>query len=335
MDKNTKKKIMITAIIVIILILIITMFLLFNKKTYTVTFDTNGGSSVASQQIKEGDLLQEPEEPTKEGYDFIGWFLGDEEFDFQSKVEDNMTLTAHWAESVPTSTVPEEISVSDSTAVLKVGETKTISVTFTPEDVTEKDLTWESSDTNVATVENGVITAIGEGTATITVTTANGLTASCTITVESEEPETPAETEKPSTPQQPETPVEPEKPSTPQQPQTPVEPEKPAEPEEPETPTEPETPEEPETPTEPEEPEQPAKKEYKVVVQNTDSDPNGLTSQRKVSVTENGKTISATAVCDANKKVITDASTKWKIDTSEYGAIAYVLVNGNYYSITK
>ena len=45
-------------------------------------------------------------------------------------------------------------------------------------------MTWKSSDTKVATVDNGLVTAVAEGTATITVTTADGgKTATCEVTV--------------------------------------------------------------------------------------------------------------------------------------------------------
>ena len=60
----------------------------------------------------------------------------------------------------------------------------TLKVTFTPDDTTETTVMWSSSDETVATVdENGVVTAVGPGTATITATTLNGLTATCEVTV--------------------------------------------------------------------------------------------------------------------------------------------------------
>ena len=67
---------------------------------------------------------------------------------------------------------------------LNVGDTFTITATVKPDNATDKSVTWSSSNTSVATVdENGVVTAVAEGTATITATASNGVEASCTVTV--------------------------------------------------------------------------------------------------------------------------------------------------------
>ena len=60
--------------------------------------------------------------------------------------------------------------------------TVTLTATVTPDNATDKTVTWTSNKTDVATVENGVVTAVGEGTATITAT-AGGKSATCTVTV--------------------------------------------------------------------------------------------------------------------------------------------------------
>ena len=57
--------------------------------------------------------------------------------------------------------------------LLEVGDTETSKVTLKPTNATEK-VQWTSSDESVATVVNGVITAIGKGTATITAISENG-----------------------------------------------------------------------------------------------------------------------------------------------------------------
>ena len=64
------------------------------------------------------------------------------------------------------------------------GDTETLTATVKPDNATNKAVTWTSSDAGVATVENGVVTAVSSGTATITVTTVDGgKTASCAVTV--------------------------------------------------------------------------------------------------------------------------------------------------------
>ena len=58
---------------------------------YTVTFQSEGGSEVASQ-IR----ANTPADPTKEGYTFIGWYNGESEWNFETPVTADLTLTAKW-----------------------------------------------------------------------------------------------------------------------------------------------------------------------------------------------------------------------------------------------
>ncbi len=88
----------------------------------------------------------------------------------------------------PTPSVVKVSSVSlnpSSLSLTKKGQTARLSATVSPSNATNKSVTWSSSNNNVATVSNGVVTAVGNGSATITATAADGSgkRASCSITV--------------------------------------------------------------------------------------------------------------------------------------------------------
>ena len=70
----------------------ITLEAKWEENTYTVTFD----SGVTSQTIKYNGTATEPTAPTKDGYDFVGWYEGDTKFDFATKITKNISLTAKW-----------------------------------------------------------------------------------------------------------------------------------------------------------------------------------------------------------------------------------------------
>ena len=96
--------------------------------------------------------------------------------------------TATCAITVKAATVSVTGVTLDKTSVtLTKGDTETLTATVAPENATNKAVTWTSSDENVATVADGIVTAKAAGTATITVTTADGRkTATCVITVDEE-----------------------------------------------------------------------------------------------------------------------------------------------------
>ncbi|MBR0196153.1 MAG: Ig domain-containing protein, partial [Paludibacteraceae bacterium] len=75
----------------------------------------------------------------------------------------------------PTTVNVTGITLSQTEAAMTVGgETLTLTATVAPDDATDKTVTWTSSDPTVATVANGVVTAVAAGTATITATATNG-----------------------------------------------------------------------------------------------------------------------------------------------------------------
>ena len=67
---------------------------------FDISFDSLGGSEVASQRLRYGELIEEPLAPTREGYAFLGWYEDREltkEVDFSSAVATgNTTIYAAW-----------------------------------------------------------------------------------------------------------------------------------------------------------------------------------------------------------------------------------------------
>ena len=74
----------------------------YTPKTYTVTFNSMGGSSVNPQNVEHGTKADEPSAPTKEGYEFQGWYTGEDAtasvYDFDTAVTQDITLYAKWDE---------------------------------------------------------------------------------------------------------------------------------------------------------------------------------------------------------------------------------------------
>lgn len=188
-----------------------------SKEQYSVKFDSNGGSLVSSQTIDKNESVVEPTTaPTRDGYKFLGWFLSlDDEkpYDFSSSIVKDITLIAKWekVEDGSTTTCDKKCETgytlnkktctcekNDQTASvdnsdvkgiklnmtkvsLTVGQKATVKATLNPTS-SKATVTWKSANEKVATVKDGVITAVGLGTAKITAT-AGEKTATITVSV--------------------------------------------------------------------------------------------------------------------------------------------------------
>ena len=157
------------------------------RVAYTIFYDANGGENAPASQTKfHGEALTlSTVKPTRSGYEFKGWATssnGNVEYSAGAAYAENanVTLYAVWAVIPVTS-----VTLNKTSASLKKGETLTLTATVAPSDAANKSVTWSSGNTSVATVTtSGVVTAVGEGTAVITVTTADGgKTATCTVAV--------------------------------------------------------------------------------------------------------------------------------------------------------
>lgn len=73
--------------------------------TYTIIFNTNGGSAVASQTVNSGSKAMIPTAPTREGYTFVGWYTNANcttAYNFNTLVTNNIILYAKWEQNVYT-----------------------------------------------------------------------------------------------------------------------------------------------------------------------------------------------------------------------------------------
>jgi len=103
---------------------------------------------------------------------FIGCPVADDDDDSGKKADDNRPVSV------------TGVTLNETSHSLNVGDTETLIATVLPTNATNKNVTWSSSDTAVATVSDGVITAVAPGEAVITVKTADGnKTAICTVVV--------------------------------------------------------------------------------------------------------------------------------------------------------
>ncbi len=212
-----------------------TLYAKWTINTYKISFDSLGGSSIDAKTTDYNTTITKPENPTKTGYTFAGWFTDKDctnAYDFTSPVTSDITLYAKW-DKIPEQQKPNETpSDNPSTGQTDTkqpsnGQTDTKQPSTEPTDTNQssdgtaktsvtlnisslplqkgKSTTavkatlydgdsiakWESSNTKVAKVsQKGKITAKKVGTATITVTTKNGATASVKINVQKDKVKT-------------------------------------------------------------------------------------------------------------------------------------------------
>lgn len=152
--------------------------------TYTVTFDANGGSVSQTSAVTVAGKLTSLPTPTYDGYDFLGWYTqkdGGDKVTTDTVFTVDSTIYAHW-QNIPATGV----KLDKTSLTLQETGSATLIATVEPDNATNKNVNWESSDTSIATVDaSGKVTAISAGSATITAIAADGSgkSASCSVTV--------------------------------------------------------------------------------------------------------------------------------------------------------
>lgn len=70
-----------------------------NEKIY-ISFDSNGGTIVETVEAEKGSAIEAPLNPSKEGYEFKGWYLNNNLYNFNNNIDENITLLAEWEKVV-------------------------------------------------------------------------------------------------------------------------------------------------------------------------------------------------------------------------------------------
>ena len=94
-----KKGIIILVAAIVVILCVVLGILLFGKSDkviYEVTFDSDGGTKIDSQLVVEGETASIPVDPKKEGHSFLYWSYNNKEFDFTTKITEDITLLAKY-----------------------------------------------------------------------------------------------------------------------------------------------------------------------------------------------------------------------------------------------
>lgn len=159
-------------------------------ENYAITYELNGGENHAENPAFYNETQEIIfKEPTRTGYTFAGWYT-DAAFTntitaIKKGTTGAITLYAKWEKNAGQEVKATKITLNKKTAGLVKGKTVTLKATVTPDNASNKAVTWKSSNTKVATVDSkGKVKALKLGKATITATAADGsgVSASCQVT---------------------------------------------------------------------------------------------------------------------------------------------------------
>ncbi len=159
------------------------------SKNWAFQFSTDGGANWSSEVTQAND-------GNKSAHDIsVGVTIPANANGFRvvrragtSTVVNSITLTlagGGGGGGEPTDVPVTGVALNKSATTIQVGASETLTVSIIPSNATNQNVTWSTSNSAIATVNNGVVTAVAAGTATITVTSVadNTKTATCTITV--------------------------------------------------------------------------------------------------------------------------------------------------------
>lgn len=161
---------------------------------FSIKFDANGGvCSTSSKNVSYGSTYGTLPTPNRSGYNFVGWYTkpsGGVKISASDTVSitGETTLYAHWTKNAETKAVVKDVKIEHN-ATVNYKSTYMLSPEITADKGTKYEVKYESSDTDVATVdENGKVYAAKKGNATITCTVTdsygNAVTDKCNVNVD-------------------------------------------------------------------------------------------------------------------------------------------------------
>ena len=166
-----------------------TLYAVWEAKTYTISYNANGGSGAPTAQTKTHgvNLILSTKVPTRTNYTFKGWGTSSTSTTAQylpgGTYEENVNSTLYAVWELNTVDVTGiSLNTTDDQWISNNASSVTLTATVSPSNATNKTVTWTSSNTAVATVNGGKITAVGAGKTTITAT-AGGKTATVDVYV--------------------------------------------------------------------------------------------------------------------------------------------------------
>ena len=153
-----------------------------SRTFYKTNLNANGGSVTPTSVITmNGNSFTFPT-PSKSGSSYNGWSTSSSATSGVKNLTPNSNTT-YYAVWIQDQVVPTSVTLSKTTLSLDIGESEVLTATVIPTNATNKTVNWTSSDSKVATVLNGKVTAVSVGTAKITAKTVNGKYAICQVTV--------------------------------------------------------------------------------------------------------------------------------------------------------
>ncbi|QPK94285.1 InlB B-repeat-containing protein [Actinomyces sp. zg-332] len=154
----------------------ITLIAKWEREQVTVTFDSNGGSAVPTETVGKGDVVAAPTAPTRADYEFAGWEKDGVTYDFNSPVNENITLKAKWVKEKVTVTYDSNGGSDVPASTLEKGEKVTAPTAPTRDG--HRFVAWQKDGVDYnfedAVTENITLKAVWKEQVTVTYDSAGG-----------------------------------------------------------------------------------------------------------------------------------------------------------------